>query len=278
MRPRREAQNADFEGKVMVEKIKAINNPLTIVAIFAALSEIAGTAALAAVDKSLQQTFIWFVMGFPFSLLVLFFATLNFNPMVLYAPSDFQNEENFLKNIQKKTQRVSEGIERVTQELVDVKDKLTSSLEKVAGDDAKDLKSITENLSRVETELSKVRQKANLAARSAFHDRLYIPRTPVTLKKIASQWNPRTDWRPRTSSRGDEKKARRAIRRILGTRPEGSTLDQILKDLKESDRDGTVRWLSRMGGIGLVTAQEKEGQTLYRLAGGTEPRKVEISA
>lgn len=243
----------------MVEKIKAINNPLTIVAIFAALSEIAGTTALAAVDKSLQLTFIWFVMGFPVALLLLFFATLNFNPMVLYAPSDFQNEENFLKNIQKKTRSVSVGIERVTEELVEVQNKLTLTLEKVAGEEAKDLKSITENLSRVETELDKVRHKADIAVQSASENiRFYLG--------------------PRTQSRAAEKKTRRAIRAILGTRPEGSSLDQILKDLKDPDRKTTLQWLSRMGGIGLVIAEERDGQTFYRLPSVAEARNAQISA
>ena len=81
----------------MLEKIKRINNPLTIIAIFAALAEAAGTVALALVDKELQHIFIWFVIGFPILLVVLFFLTLNFNTKVLYAPSDFEKDENYLK-------------------------------------------------------------------------------------------------------------------------------------------------------------------------------------
>jgi hypothetical protein len=83
----------------MIEKVKAVNNPLTIIAIFAALAEIAGTVALKLVAEDLQGTFIWFVMLFPGLLVLLFFVTLNFNPKVLYAPSDFKNEENFLNAI-----------------------------------------------------------------------------------------------------------------------------------------------------------------------------------
>jgi hypothetical protein len=59
----------------MIEKIKAANNPLTIIAIFAALAEVAGTVALGLVDKPLQQTFVWFVMGFPTLLFALFLVT-----------------------------------------------------------------------------------------------------------------------------------------------------------------------------------------------------------
>ena len=49
----------------MIEKMKAISNPLTIIAIFAAEAEILGTISLANVDKELQHVFIWFVMLFP---------------------------------------------------------------------------------------------------------------------------------------------------------------------------------------------------------------------
>jgi hypothetical protein len=49
----------------MIENFKAVQNPLTVIAIFAALAEIAGTIALAAVDKEYQYTFMWFVMAFP---------------------------------------------------------------------------------------------------------------------------------------------------------------------------------------------------------------------
>jgi uncharacterized tellurite resistance protein B-like protein len=38
-------------------------------------------------------------MAFPTIIVALFFITLNFNPKVLYAPSDFRNEENFLNTL-----------------------------------------------------------------------------------------------------------------------------------------------------------------------------------
>lgn len=46
----------------MIEKVKPVNNPLTIIAVFAALAEIDGTVALGIVSKDLQPMFIWFVM------------------------------------------------------------------------------------------------------------------------------------------------------------------------------------------------------------------------
>jgi len=80
----------------MVEKIKRVTNPLTIIAIFAALSEVAGTAALAVVEKELQLIFIWFVMLFPILLVGLFFYTLHKNSNVFYAPSDFREDKSYL--------------------------------------------------------------------------------------------------------------------------------------------------------------------------------------
>lgn len=74
-----------------------ISNPLTIVGIFAGIAEVAGTIVLPFVDVSLQVYFIWYVMGFPIFLVIVFFITLNVNPKVLYAPSDYSDENNFMK-------------------------------------------------------------------------------------------------------------------------------------------------------------------------------------
>lgn len=81
----------------MTEKIKAISNPLTIIAIFAALAEINATVSIGLVDKELQETFIWFVILFPTLLIILFFVTLNFNTKVIYAPSDYKDDTSFHK-------------------------------------------------------------------------------------------------------------------------------------------------------------------------------------
>jgi hypothetical protein len=83
----------------MVEKFKKISNPLTIIAIFAGLAEVSGTIVLPMLDKSIQPIFIWFLIGFPTLLILLFFITLNFNSRVLYAPADFKNEDNYLKTM-----------------------------------------------------------------------------------------------------------------------------------------------------------------------------------
>ncbi len=74
-----------------------VKNPLTIIAIFAGIAEVSGTVVLPFVSTENQETFIWFLMIFPIILVVGFFITLNKNHKVLYAPSDYKDEENFMK-------------------------------------------------------------------------------------------------------------------------------------------------------------------------------------
>lgn len=87
----------------MLESIKKVSNPLTIIAIFAGLAEVSGTVVLPFLKGDSQALYIWFLMAFPTLLILLFFITLNFNYKVLYAPSDFKDEENFLKLFGKPT-------------------------------------------------------------------------------------------------------------------------------------------------------------------------------
>lgn len=100
----------------MLERIKPIGNPLTIIAIFAGLAEVLGTIALKLVAAESQATFIWFVMLFPTLIVLLFFATLNFNNKVLYAPSDYKDEENFLRAIWG-VKKLSINLDQVQKEL-----------------------------------------------------------------------------------------------------------------------------------------------------------------
>ncbi|MFC1655279.1 hypothetical protein ACFL3C_00230 [Patescibacteria group bacterium] len=83
----------------MLEKFGPIKNPLTIIAIFAGIAEVSGTAILPFIDINNQNIFIGFLIVFPSILVILFFLTLNFNHKVLYAPSDYKNEENFVKTL-----------------------------------------------------------------------------------------------------------------------------------------------------------------------------------
>lgn len=81
----------------MTEKIGTIKNPLTIIAIFAGIAEVSGTLVLPFIADENQLLFIYFLIIFPSVLIVVFFLTLNFNNKALYAPSDFKNEENYIK-------------------------------------------------------------------------------------------------------------------------------------------------------------------------------------
>lgn len=91
--------------------MKRIKNPLTIIGLFAGIAEVAGTAVLPLVLAELQKFFIWYVMGFPVLLVVLFFFTLNKNPKVLYAPSDFVDEKNFMELLTKAGETMTNVIE-----------------------------------------------------------------------------------------------------------------------------------------------------------------------
>lgn len=57
----------------MVEKIGHIKNPLTVIAIFAGIAEISGTIVLPFISEENQATYIWFLMSFPFFLVLVFF-------------------------------------------------------------------------------------------------------------------------------------------------------------------------------------------------------------
>ncbi|MGF6087777.1 hypothetical protein [Pseudomonas sp. 18173] len=76
---------------------KRIANPMTIIAIFAALSETSAAVSLPFLDQEEKELYVWFLISFPFYLLLLFFATLNFNYRSLYAPSDFEKGKHFMK-------------------------------------------------------------------------------------------------------------------------------------------------------------------------------------
>ncbi|MBV4485339.1 hypothetical protein HU727_007035 [Pseudomonas sp. SWRI153] len=79
-------------------KIKnKITNPMTVIAIFAFISETSAAVSLPFLDNEDREIYVWFLISFPFYLLFLFFVTLNFNHRSLYSPSDFDKDESFLK-------------------------------------------------------------------------------------------------------------------------------------------------------------------------------------
>ena len=61
-------------------------NPISIIAIFAALCEASATTVLPYLDNENRHVYVWFLIAFPSALVVMFFLTLNFNTKVLYGP------------------------------------------------------------------------------------------------------------------------------------------------------------------------------------------------
>ncbi len=113
----------------MLEKMKAVSNPLTIIALFAALAEVAGTVSLKFLDPSLQKIFIWFVMGFPTLIVVAFFLVLIFKREVLYGPGDFREDKSFL-DLSSNAKQVLD-LEKIEKMLVDTKEGLNEAVRKV---------------------------------------------------------------------------------------------------------------------------------------------------
>jgi hypothetical protein len=111
----------------VIEKAGHIKNPLTVIAIFAGIAEISGTIVLPFIANENQAVYIWFLMIFPLFLVGIFFGTLNFNHKVLYAPSDYSNEDNFIKSIGKAT--IAEKQEKLRAEANDASALLETSLD-----------------------------------------------------------------------------------------------------------------------------------------------------
>lgn len=77
--------------------MQIIKNPLTIIGIFASIMEGFGNCILPQLNERCQFYYMWFLMVFPTLLVTYFFIVLWFRPKNLYAPSDFQDENNFVK-------------------------------------------------------------------------------------------------------------------------------------------------------------------------------------
>jgi hypothetical protein len=70
-------------------------NPISVIVIFAGLSEASATGVLPYLDGDTRQIYIWFLIAFPSALVLLFFLTLNFNHRALYGPSSCSNRQHF---------------------------------------------------------------------------------------------------------------------------------------------------------------------------------------
>jgi len=83
----------------MAVEIKKVDNPLTLIGVFALVSESIALAALPFLANSaggLPPPFMWFAILFPTGLVLLFFFTLWINRAVLYAPGDFADQAHFM--------------------------------------------------------------------------------------------------------------------------------------------------------------------------------------
>ncbi|WP_422776273.1 hypothetical protein ACOXXE_21205 [Pseudomonas mediterranea] len=83
----------------MNKSLKTIANPMTLIAIFATLSETSAAISLPFLDDQDRKYYLWFLISFPFYLLLLFFVTLNFNYRSLYSPSDFRKNKHFVRTM-----------------------------------------------------------------------------------------------------------------------------------------------------------------------------------
>jgi len=101
-----------------MKSTSTVSNPLTIIAIFAGLAEIGGTGVLPFIEPDNQRLYIWFLMLFPSLLVTLFFCTLLYDNRVLYAPSDWENEENFFKDKFSKA-TATEGDQKLQDEIAE---------------------------------------------------------------------------------------------------------------------------------------------------------------
>lgn len=158
----------------MTEKINKINNPLTIIAIFAALAEINATIAIGLIDKSLHYIFIWFIIAFPTILVICFFATLNFNTKVMYSPSDYKEDKSFMdslfgNNYGKDTNnKFDEELLKISDELeAKLTEKLSKKFENTkasgTGKNSKSLEEIRKSIKEVTDEsIQELREKSIL--------------------------------------------------------------------------------------------------------------------
>lgn len=87
----------------MLKNKRKITNPINIIATIALITETSAAVSLPYLDNDERRIYIWLLIIFPFFLSFLFFITLNFNYRSLYAPSDFDNDQSFLKAFEDNT-------------------------------------------------------------------------------------------------------------------------------------------------------------------------------
>lgn len=78
--------------------VSAVTGPLKMIAVFATSSEVIGTLVVPFIDDTRNQlVLIAFLVVYPAILTFLFFFVLYKKHLVLYGPSDFSNQKDFLE-------------------------------------------------------------------------------------------------------------------------------------------------------------------------------------
>ncbi|WP_299781248.1 hypothetical protein [uncultured Formosa sp.] len=146
----------------MTEKVNKINSPLTIIAIFAALAEVNATIAIGLINENLHYIFIWFVIGFPTLLVILFFITLNYNTKVMYSPSDFREDKNFIDSLygqqSEKSKLPKVDFDNFSKSLEKMESKLLESLNKKINSTSNGTITKSELKEILESQKSEIRQ------------------------------------------------------------------------------------------------------------------------
>lgn len=80
-----------------------VRNPLSVIAMFVLLVEAIATVTLVNVVKvdHIAIPLVWFIVGFPTLIAILFFATLWWRHQFLYSPMEYRSDESFLSAMRK---------------------------------------------------------------------------------------------------------------------------------------------------------------------------------
>ncbi|MFC3230387.1 hypothetical protein ACFOGJ_24270 [Marinibaculum pumilum] len=155
----------------MIEKVGHVSNPLTVIAIFAAISEISLVGGMTVVAPELQRTYIWFVMIFPTILVVAFFGVLVWNRRVLYAPSDFRDDTAFIDLIQGQSREFVSQVDEAIQLLKSTTTELNGTIAESEGNAehirAKDLIKINDKFLQIQESLASTAESADKLYESA---------------------------------------------------------------------------------------------------------------
>jgi len=97
---------------------KLARNPIGIIAlVFVLVYGIAGFVTSSnVIQPSERYILVWFIVTFPVFLVVIFYLLVTRHHNKLYAPSDYSNEDNFLKTIELK----KEEIQRLAEVLIKI--------------------------------------------------------------------------------------------------------------------------------------------------------------